>query len=122
MRLDHSAPLGHSVNLGHSHYVQVTSIYCNAINYIHSQFMVGFGYIFKIQKEVKFMHKQPSCIKKVRPSKSLGERSCEIKGGGHKIAAMMLMILTFTNAQRQLLKFIIIHITATISWPPPLIS
>ena len=29
------------------------------------------------------------CIKRVRPSKILGEKSCEIKGGGHEIAAMV---------------------------------
>ena len=27
--------------------------------------------------------------------KSLGEKSCEIKGGGHEIAAMMWMIINF---------------------------
>ena len=33
--------------------------------------------------------KQPSCIKRVRLSKSLGEKSCEIKGSGHEMAVMM---------------------------------
>ena len=37
------------------------------------------------------MQKQPSCIKRVRPSKSLGEKSCEIKGGGYEMTAMMLI-------------------------------
>ena len=37
------------------------------------------------------------------------------------MAAMMLMIINFINMQRQL-KFIIIHINAAISWPPPFIS
>ena len=57
--------------------------------------MVGFGYIFKLQKEVKSLQKQPSCIKRVQPSKSLGEKSYEIKGGGHEMATMMWMIINF---------------------------
>ena len=46
-------------------------------------------------------------------------KSCEIKGGGHEMAAMMLMMINFNNA---LMKFIIINIIAVISWLPPLIS
>ena len=38
------------------------------------------------------------------------------------MATMMLMIINFINAQRPLLKFIIIHIIAAISWLPLLIS
>ena len=30
--------------------------------------------------------------------KSLGEKSCEIKGGGQNMAAMMLMLINFNNA------------------------
>ena len=30
--------------------------------------------------------------------KSLGEKSCEIKGGGQEMAAMMLMLINFNNA------------------------
>ena len=37
------------------------------------------------------------------------------------MAAMMLMIVNFINAQ-SLLKFANINIIASISWPPPLIS
>ena len=38
------------------------------------------------------MQTQPSCINRMQPSKSLGEKDCEIKGSGHEMAAMMLMI------------------------------
>ena len=54
----------------------------------------GFG--VKIQKEVKSTQKQPSC-KKNAALKSLSEKSCEIKGGGQEIAAVMLMLKTFNN-------------------------
>ena len=30
--------------------------------------------------------------------KSLGEKSCEIKGGGQEMAAMMLTLINFNNA------------------------
>ena len=43
------------------------------------------------------MQKQPSCIKRVLPSKSLGEKSCEIKGGNNEMVAMMWMIINFNN-------------------------
>ena len=43
------------------------------------------------------MQKQPSCIKRVQPSNNLGEKSYEIKGGDHEMAAMMLMIINFIN-------------------------
>ena len=52
--------------------------------------------------------------------KSLGEKCCEIKGGGQEMAAMMLMLINFNMCA--LLKFISINIIAAISWPPPLIS
>ena len=52
--------------------------------------------------------------------KSLGEKSCEIKGGGQEMSAMMLMLINFNNAQ-PLLKLFSIYITAAISWLPPLI-
>ena len=32
----------------------------------------------------------------VRPLKNLGEKSCEIKGGGQEVAAMMLMLKILT--------------------------
>ena len=54
-------------------------------------------------------------MKKGAVLKSLGEKSCEIKGGGQQMAAMMLILIT-------LLKFISINIIAAICWPPPLIS
>ena len=41
------------------------------------------------------------------PSKSLDEKNCEINGGGHEMAAMMLKIINFNNACTQpLLKYI----------------
>jgi len=41
--------------------------------------------------------------------KSLGQKSCGIKGGSQEMAAMILMLIC-------------ININAAISWPPPLIS
>ena len=72
----------------------------------------------KTQKEVKSMQKKTAKLYKKGAAKSLSVKSCEIKGGGHEMAAMLLMIRNFNNAQRLLL----IHIIAAISWPPPLIS
>jgi len=43
----------------------------------------------------------------------------EIKGGGHEMAAMMLMLVTFNNDCGIIVK---INVIAAISWPPPLIS
>ena len=65
-------------------------------------------------------HKNSQAAKKgtVRPSKSLGEKSC---GGGQQMAAMMLILINFNNAQ-PLLNFISINIFAAICWLPPLIS
>ena len=51
-----------------------------------------------LQKEVKSMQEQPSYIKRVQQSKSQGQKS-EIKGGGHEMAAIMLIIINFINAQ-----------------------
>ena len=51
--------------------------------------MIGFG-VFRIQKEVKSMQKQPSCIKMVWPPKPLMKKRCEIKDGSHELAVMML--------------------------------
>ena len=42
--------------------------------------------------------------------KSLGEKSCEIKDGGQEMAAMMLMLKNFNNAQALLKFFSIIKI------------
>ena len=53
--------------------------------------------------------------------KCLGEKSCEIKGGGQEMAAMMLMLKILIMAVC-IVKFISINIFAAISWPPPLIS
>ena len=58
-----------------------------------SQFMVGFGYIFK-RSEIHA--KTTELYKKVAAFKKPG---CEIKGGMHEMAAMMLMIINFINAQ-----------------------
>ena len=77
--------------------------------------------IIHLQKEVKSMQKQQSYIKRVRRSKSLGQKS-EIKGGSHEMAAIMLIIINvIMSLHKAILKFII-HIIAAISWPPPLIS
>ena len=43
------------------------------------------------------------------------------KGGGHEMAAMMLMKINFINSVCALIKLIIINIIAAISWPSPLI-
>ena len=40
--------------------------------------------------------KQPSCEKVVRPKKAW-QKSCEIKGGGQEMAAMMLMLNNFNK-------------------------
>ena len=47
---------------------------------------------------IKSTKKQPSCKKKSAALKNLGEKSCEIKGGGQEMAAMMLMLINFNNA------------------------
>ena len=60
-------------------------------------------------------------MKKGADLKSLGEKSCEIKGGSQQMAAMMLMLIKFNNGCA-LLKFISINIIAAICWLPPLIS
>ena len=55
-------------------------------------------WFLKIQKEVKSTQKQPSCKKKSAALKSLGEKSCEIKGGSQEMDVMMLMLKKFNNA------------------------
>ena len=53
----------------------------------------------------------PSCIKRVRPSKScMGEKSCEIKCGGHEIAAMVFMIIILIMHKAIVNNFVIIGI------------
>ena len=42
--------------------------------------------------------KRNRLYKKGAAFKSPGEKSCEIKGGGHEMAAMMLMVIHFNNA------------------------
>ena len=49
-------------------------------------------------------------IERAWPSKVWVKKSCEIKGGGHEIAAMMLTIIHLIT-HKVLLKFIIINIT-----------
>ena len=46
--------------------------------------------------------KQANCIKRVQPSKSLGEKSCEIKNCGQEMAAM---ILTIENSEGRTLLY-----------------
>ena len=38
-------------------------------------------------------------MKKGAALKSLGEKNCEIKGGDQQMAAMMLILINFNNAQ-----------------------
>ena len=52
-------------------------------------------------------------MKKGATLKSLGEKSGEIKGGSQQMAAMMLILINFNNAQ-PLLKFISANIIAAI--------
>ena len=47
-------------------------------------------------KKVKSL-KNSQAVKKSVALKSLGEKSCEIKGGGQEMAAMMLMLKKFNN-------------------------
>ena len=52
--------------------------------------------IIKYKKEWN-PHKNSQAVKKWCGLKSLGEKSCEIKGGGQEMAAMMLMLKIFNN-------------------------
>ena len=61
-----------------------------------------------------YPHKNSQAVKKWCGLKSLDEKSCEIKGGSQEMAAMMLMLINFNNAQ-PLLKFFSINIIAAIS-------
>ena len=58
-------------------------------------------------------HKNSQAVKKGVAFKSLDEKSCEIKGGGQQMAAMMLIVINFNNGCA-LLKFISINIIAAI--------
>ena len=42
-----------------------------------------------------FSQKQPGCKKSGAAFESLGEKCCEIKGGSHEMATMMLMVIKF---------------------------
>ena len=46
-----------------------------------------------------YPHKNSQAVKKGAALKSLGEKSCEIKGGGQQMAAMMLILINFNNVQ-----------------------
>jgi len=48
-----------------------------------------------MQKEVKSSQTQPGCKKSGVAFRSLGKKSCKIKGGGHEMTAMMLMLINF---------------------------
>ena len=57
---------------------------------------VALGYIFKIHnKDVKSMQKTVKLYKKGVAFENTGGKSCEIKDGGHEMAAMVLMIINF---------------------------
>jgi len=71
---------------------------------------------------VKSAQKQPSCEKVIRPLKSQGEKSGEIKGGSQEMAAMVLMLINFIDFNNDCGIIVRINIIAAISWPPPLIS
>ena len=45
-----------------------------------------------------YPHKNSQAVKNGAALKSLGEKSCEIKGGSQEMAAMMLMLINFNNA------------------------
>ena len=55
-----------------------------------SQFIVGFG-VYLIHTKTAKLYKKGVAFK------GLGEKSCEIKGGGHEMAAMVLMIMHFNS-------------------------
>jgi len=72
---------------------------------------------------VKSSQKHPGCKKCGTAFKSLDEKSCEIKGGGHEMAAIMLILIkVLIMTLCALIKFININIIAAISWLPTLIS
>ena len=45
-----------------------------------------------------YPYKNSQAVKKWCGLKKLAEKSCEIKGGGQEMAAMMLMLISFNNA------------------------
>ena len=51
---------------------------------------------YKVQNEVKFTQNSQA-VKNGVALKILGEKSCEIKGGGLEMAAMMLMLKKINN-------------------------
>ena len=51
---------------------------------------------YKVQKEVKSTQNSHA-VKKWCSLKILGEKSCEIKGGGQEMAAMILILKKFNN-------------------------
>ena len=54
---------------------------------------------FAIYMQLKRLpHKNSQAVKNDAALKSLCEKSCEIKGGGQEMAAMMLMLINFNNA------------------------
>ena len=50
--------------------------------------------LYKVQKDVKSTQKSQA-MKNGAALNSLGEKSCEIKGGGQEMAAMMLILKNF---------------------------
>ena len=80
---------------------------------------INLPYSFKIHsKEVKSMQKTVKMYKKGVAFENTGGKSCEIKDGGHEMAAMVLMIINF-----KCINIIYYHnIIAAILWLPPLIS
>ena len=59
---------------------------------------IGIVEVWKYIHVVLYPHKNSQAVKKWCGLKSLGEKSCEIKGGGQEMAAMMLMLINFNNA------------------------
>ena len=45
-----------------------------------------------------YPHKNSQAVKNGAALKSLGEKICEIKGGGQEMVAMMLILINFNNA------------------------
>ena len=52
-----------------------------------------------VEQGEKLIHSKTAKLSKRSAAfKSLGEKSCEIKGGGQEMAAMMSMLINFNNA------------------------
>ena len=55
-------------------------------------------YSTRNNSQYSYPHKNSQAVKNSATLKRLGEKSCEIKGGGQEMAAMMFMLINFNNA------------------------